>query len=81
MLQNGVSPDAIIRSVHDKFNCIAVKFDRIQHSIFILQSLCFNALHKCHFENEKIICNIVRISEVCGQNGDRVSEKDKSCHK
>ena len=29
-------------------------------------------------ENEKIIIQIVRIREVCDQNGDRVSKKD--CH-
>ena len=32
------------------------------------------------FLNEKIICQIVRISEVCDQNGDRVSTNDKICH-
>ena len=33
------------------------------------------AAAKCHnplFENEKIICQIVGISEVCDQNDDRV---------
>ena len=31
-------------------------------------------------ENEKIISQIVGISEVLGQNADRVSKNDKSCH-
>ena len=31
-------------------------------------------------ENEKIISQIVRISEVCDQNGDRVFKNNKSCH-
>ena len=32
------------------------------------------------FKNEKIICQIIGISEVCDQNGDRVSKKNKSYH-
>ena len=32
------------------------------------------------FEIEEIISQIVRISWVCDQNGDRVSKNDKSCH-
>ena len=32
------------------------------------------------FEEENIICQIVGISKGCDQNGDWVSNKNKSCH-
>ena len=32
------------------------------------------------FEDEKIVSQIVWISDECDQNGDRVSKNDKSCH-
>ena len=32
------------------------------------------------FESEKIISQIVGISETFDQNGDRVAKNDKSCH-
>ena len=43
------------------------------------------AVAKCHsqlskVEDEVIISQIVRISEGCDQNGNRVSKNDKSCH-
>ena len=59
------------------------------HCNCILISLCFKALErrfsevfeiKFRVENEKIISQNVGISEVCDQNGVRVSKNNKSCH-
>ena len=37
-------------------------------------------LHNQIVENEKFISQIVRVTEVCDQNGDRVFKNDKSCN-
>ena len=60
------------------------------HGVYlvIFISLCFNALGRSkvsqstsqRVENEKNISQIVRVCEVCVQNGERVSRNDKSCH-
>ena len=74
--------------------CVCVfYFDKLYiraHGVYlvIFISLCFNALGRSkvsqstsqRVENEKNISQIVRVSEVCVQNGERVSRNDKSCH-
>ena len=49
-------------------------------SCLIPSSVSKGSVYYQKFEDEKIISQIVKISEDCDQNGNRVSKNDENCH-